>query len=225
MNINHCIIDSNTIIGLGLSGEYDTVTNNTFSHNPIGISDEGHQIPAFNYLIANNIIERNDTGIKLNYAFNDVYCNTICNNTTYGLYYNVLFGSNQNASNNYWCATDYASISSLIYDGYDNINLGLVTFTPFYLDSCRAPLGTFNFSAPAIECNLYPNPTQDQITLSLPNGIKEANIRIINLMGEKEYDGKVYHQQKLDVSQLKPGIHIMYIKVGSTFCMKRFCKE
>jgi PKD repeat protein len=37
---------------------------------------------------------------------------------------------------NYWCTTDSAIISSHIYDGYDNVSLGLLTFIPIDTSQC-----------------------------------------------------------------------------------------
>ncbi|MES2621463.1 MAG: T9SS type A sorting domain-containing protein, partial [Bacteroidota bacterium] len=66
----------------------------------------------------------------------NITCNKICNNTFYNLQHGRNFGSNSNISNNYWCTTDSALIASKIYDGYDNINFGLVSFIPVDTTQC-----------------------------------------------------------------------------------------
>ncbi len=66
--------------------------------------------------------------------------------------------TNTNAiAHNYWGTTDSTIIASHIYDGYDNINLGLLTFIPLdttncYLTGCNLQLTTTTSSATCGTC-------------------------------------------------------------------------
>jgi hypothetical protein len=135
--IKNCIINSNTNMGVNIFEEYDTITNCQIKFNNIGISTNTGWGES---TIIMNTIENNVIGIKSNNAGNQINCNKICNNTSYGFYNNVNIANS--ISNNYWCSTDSSIIASQIYDGYDNANLGLVTFMPIdtmqcYLTGCN----------------------------------------------------------------------------------------
>jgi hypothetical protein len=70
----------------------------------------------------------------------------------------VTFGGDIIIENNYWCATDSATISSHIYDGYDNLNLGLVHFMPIdttqcYLTGCNLNINSTAISATCDTCH------------------------------------------------------------------------
>src|ERR1035441_10575070 len=120
--IKNCVIDSNVIVGIVFNtSDYDSLINNEIKYNGIGL-----EIVESHCFINKNIIENNATGIKLETSIATIYCNKICNNTTYNLYYDVVSNSNINIPSNYWCSTDSATIHSMIYDGYTNISLGLV---------------------------------------------------------------------------------------------------
>ncbi len=129
-NIESCHVSNNSVVGLLQAG--DTVRDCVIDFNGIGFQDwEGHD---FN-VITNNRIENNTIGIKIELSASNrisiVSCNKICNNLTYNLYYNANFGGNASFANNYWCFNDSSQIANTIYDGYDNINLGLTDFRPF----------------------------------------------------------------------------------------------
>lgn len=75
-------------------------------------------------------ITGHDTGILFSGgsgAFN-VSNSNINNNTSYSLK-NMKTGAST-ATNNYWGTTDTATINSSIYDGLDDINYGIVNYTP-----------------------------------------------------------------------------------------------
>jgi hypothetical protein len=128
--ILNCMIDSNLVYGVY---SYGNVTNCQINNNNVGIYiyDSTHSI-------TRNFIENNNIGIELN-EHNNIYCNKICNNIQYNLKYTNA--SNFDVSNNYWCTLDSAAITMGIYDGYDDVNSGIITFMPIdtsqcYLDGC-----------------------------------------------------------------------------------------
>jgi hypothetical protein len=126
----NCIINSNSVTGAEMS-YYDSLYNCEIKFNGIGIEAGGY-MP----VIKNNIIDSNSVGIKQSVATASIYCNRICNNTTWDLQYVVAFGGNADVSNNYWCTSDSLSTTARIYDGYDNVNYGLADFMPIDTSNC-----------------------------------------------------------------------------------------
>jgi len=152
--VRNSIIDSNTLAGVFLWYYNDTVMNCNITHNEIGLADS-----TYGYgIISENVIENNTIGIKLQ-TIPTFYCNKICNNSNYDVYYGVSFGFNLSMPYNYWCTSDSATIASHIYDGYDNIDLALVNFMPIdtsqcYLTGCNLGLSA---SVTNATCDTCPN--------------------------------------------------------------------
>ena len=153
-------IDSNSVAGIMLYGylKGDTVFNCQITNNGIGILDTtcmgcygGPDV------IMNNIIENNGIGIRENTTLDTIFCNRICNSVSYNFYYNLDFNNNISIPSNYWCTSDSATVRAKIYDGYININKGLVHFMPIdtigcYLYTCSA---LFNLYADTIIPHQY----------------------------------------------------------------------
>ncbi|OFX44973.1 MAG: hypothetical protein A2046_14935, partial [Bacteroidetes bacterium GWA2_30_7] len=192
--IMNSIIDSNTIKGIYLWYYHDTIVNCQIRNNGIGIYDS---IYDNNNFIYRNIIENNFIGIKLKGSQENISCNKICNNTFYDLYSNVVSGSNCIVENNYWCTIDSISTTTRIYDGYDNINLGLISFMPLDTLQCylatQIPISEFqNFSI-----SIFPNPASENLTISLQTNISKTEIKIFNILGEIEYFSIVTNQKSI----------------------------
>src|ERR1035437_3374809 len=145
--VKNCIIDSNSYYGIMLSFyEDDSIINCQIKNNYFGITDSSNGSIAFVKIIQNHI-ENNNIGMNLGMTIGKAYCNKICNNSLYNLMYNYPSGTNIDCTNNYWCSNDSATIGSTIYDGYDNIALGLVIIGPIdtvgcYLNGCNLQLTT-----------------------------------------------------------------------------------
>ncbi|HYV93439.1 MAG TPA: T9SS type A sorting domain-containing protein [Chitinophagales bacterium] len=225
--VKNCIIDSNYIAGLTIN-DGDSIINNKIRYNPIGLTDS-MDVFFFDNIISKNIIENNDVGIKLFFSFNQVYCNKISNNTTYDLYYSVVFGSNLNAGNNYWSTFDSMATTAKIYDGYDNISLGLVNFMPLDSEQCYLQNGiaTNTISAvPVISLSIFPNPVSNNLTVTLPANILGTEIKIFNTLGELEYSSSAMAQTiDIDVSTLSRGVHIFQITAGNNISREKFIKQ
>jgi hypothetical protein len=127
-NIQNCIIDSNIVAGVKTYSS-DNIINCEINNNGIGLDNYGSN------QITMNVIEYNSTGIKNNASNSNIYCNKICYSTSYDLYYNVTF-NNTTITNNYWCTPDSLSTALVIYDGYDDASLGLVSFMPLDTSNC-----------------------------------------------------------------------------------------
>jgi hypothetical protein len=136
--VKNSAIDSNNV-GIFLdNGNTDSIINCEIKYNATGINST-----SYGSIVIKNVIESNTIGIHL-WSIATIYCNKICNNTLYHLQ-NEIPGTNVNISGNYWCTTDSATISSDIYDGYDNLSVSLLNFMPIdtsqcYLTGCNLQL-------------------------------------------------------------------------------------
>jgi hypothetical protein len=224
VSIKNCTIDSNYKVGLTIN-DGDTIFNNKIRYNPIGLTDSMN-VYYYDNVISKNTIENNGIGIKFFYSLNQLYCNKICNSTTYDLYYNVAFGSNLNAGNNYWCTSDSITTTAKIYDGYDNINLGLVNIIPLDTLQCYLGTGILTNLFRTVSFSIFPNPVSDYLIVALPINILMADIKIFNMLGEIEYSSISTSQKtKIDVSTLTSGIHIFQIATGDNIARQKFVKQ
>ncbi len=146
----HCIMDSNYVTGISLGNYIDSLINCEVKYNHgIGVSSNGPGV------ITKCDIEYNNLGVQLNYQ-PYIQCNKICNNITYDLKYGSTLNSNI-IIHNYWGTTDSAIIASHIWDGYDSVALGLLTFMPIdtqncYLTGCNLQLTTISINATCGTC-------------------------------------------------------------------------
>lgn len=160
-SIKNSTFDSNTEEAIYLEQNGNVVYNCDITNNGIGIENlYGENI------VTKNVIEDNDVGVLFSYFTGygiNMTCNKICN-TTYNVKYLETFGNNANIDSNYWCTADSAAIAAKIYDGYDNINLYLLDFTPIDTTNCYLSSG--------ITCSagfsLYPDPNTPQLWYAIP---------------------------------------------------------
>lgn len=183
--ISNCTFDSNTCALLDIYN--DTITNCVIKYNYVGINNSG--LIAGNDFITLNDISDNYIGIE---TYNDnIYCNIICNNTHYNIVAEMT--ANENARDNYWCLPDSAAIQASIYDGYQDVNLGLVFFTPFNSSPCAGtPTLVKELPAAVEEIKLYPDPNNGSFTVSISNYVSGVNtIDVYNMLGEKVYSSAI----------------------------------
>lgn len=167
--IKYSNIDSNNVAGIhddGMGGP-DSVMCCQIKYNGIGISISSW------YIVTQNVIEYDSIGIRI-YGYehdSSIYCNRICNNSAYDLEY---FGTNNiMLPNNYWCTTDSASTETVIYDGYDDISYGLVSFMPIDTLQCYLTTGiNFPIGSNINSFEIYPNPFSTEATIHTANIIK-----------------------------------------------------
>ncbi|MES2621107.1 MAG: T9SS type A sorting domain-containing protein [Bacteroidota bacterium] len=155
-SVRNSVISCNTVAGI-VEGEYsnivDTIFNCVIRNNPVGILDTFGS----GMFVSKCIIENNNIGLRLYASTNkNISCNKICN-SVWDVYCRTNFTNSLGMSNNYWCTTDSTIISSKIYDGYDNISLGLINFSPIDASQCYA-VGIVNptdtFQCQVNGCNL-----------------------------------------------------------------------
>ncbi len=223
--INNCTILYNTNEGIGMSatisGTADSIINCRIKFNGIGISTHYYIYPT---IISRNVIENDSIGILLNNSVDNIYCNKICNNTSYNLYYSVT-GGNVNIPNNYWCTSDFAQISSGIYDGYDNINLGLVNYQPIDTMQCYLTTSIEGNEVQPFNLIILPNPAFNYLIIVAPYRAFDAILKIYNLLGKLEYSSRIIGQKSyIDISTLSSGIHILEIADGNNGSRQKFIK-
>ncbi len=219
--IKNCTIDSNAI---GLCLAYaDSVMNCGIKYNDIGIMDSANMQPAGYNFISGNTIENNGIGIKA-VAPNNIVCNKICNNSIYDFYNKASL--NATISNNYWCTTDSTTIAAKIYDGYDNINLGLVSFMPLDTLQCYLSVGITDNGTQRFSTALFPNPASEQIAILLPAVVSVGKIKIISLVGEIKY-ARTFKGKKVmvNVSDLPAGLYIVEIITAGGISKQKFIKQ
>jgi hypothetical protein len=225
--LSHCIINNNTVQGVSIgmaTGAPDQVIDCEIKFNGKGVR-VGSSNAA---LITGCDIEYNTTGIEVSSAAANIYCNTICNNTSYGL--QMTISANFNADDNYWCTNDSTQIAAAIYDGYDNANFGLVTFLPTN-SNCNFSTAINELPPAGNNFTIFPNPATGSIQLTLNtkhNGAVECEI--MNVMGERVFQKEFQTsnsklQSTLDVSFLAKGIYLMRVGDGESWENKKLVIE
>jgi type IX secretion system substrate protein len=174
-----------------LSGGRGNLQNTIIMNNGVGVVAffEGF----FN--VSGNVIAQNDTGIILGMYSNSSpglgSNNVICSNYFYNLINNTPL--NIAVPGNCWCDTNSVTISQKIYDGYDNINLGLINFTPYLAcDTSSIPdaicpnisTGIATQAPENISSRIYPNPMCAYSVLKINEPVRNAEIIITNLTGQ-----------------------------------------
>jgi hypothetical protein len=212
--IKNSIIDSNAVEGVRLEfNGSDSLFNCEIKHNGIGVNDLSTHSPDYK-VITKNIIDSNSVGIKLGNYSTYIFCNRICSNTTYDLQYTVAFGSNTIVPNNYWCTPDSLSTTARIYDGYDNISLGLVNFMPIDTTQCYLLLSLNNFSDNSHDeiftSTLFPNPFTTHATIKFPSAIHSATFRLYNLYGQliTETSGITGESFRINAEGFRSGVYV-----------------
>ncbi len=175
------------------------------------------------YNVSGNTIAKNDTGIVLGmYDYSSPGIGT--NNTICGNYvYNVVNSTPLNIAipNNCWCDTDPTTISQKIYDGYDNISLGVINYTPYMAcdasampADCQSTLTGIEqpVADKADEVSIFPNPFSSQAFITFSKEQKNATICIMDVLGNviktTIFTGK---QFIVDKGELLNGIYIVQI--------------
>lgn len=217
----NCVVDSNSIYGITYdNGGVDTIKDCKIRYNETGIDIRYGTI-----LITKNKIENNNIGMVLgqNPYPQTIICNKLCMNKIYDLRYESKIGP-INIAYNYWCTTDSAEISKRIYDGYDDINLNLVTFLPLDKENCHVPDGVTEQSSENL-FNVFPNPANGFFTIEMQEPVK-AIISILDGYGNLVYSCILGEQTKtLDVSHFASGMYIIQVETEHFISRRKFIRE
>ncbi|MEN8228909.1 MAG: T9SS type A sorting domain-containing protein, partial [Bacteroidota bacterium] len=116
---------------------------------------------------------------------------------------------------------------ALLTAGHDGLPIGNLNWDPALRAKYRAPhepaLGLKEVYSP--EFSLYPNPAQDMLTISSPEGIE--CIEIYTITGTKQINQTVSGNSTLqvDVSTLPEGVYIMRITSKRGSASKKLIKH
>jgi hypothetical protein len=232
--ISNCTFDSN-YYALYFPG-VDTIRNCTITHNNTGITDGSNIISNIitnNQIgistksggtIALNTISDNTIGIETAHA--TISCNTLCNNSQYTIIQTDPLTST--ARNNYWCLTDSAQIQATIYDGYNNVSLGILPFLPFDTVACTSiPASILAVTENTNSILIYPNPVKDELSITLHANI-DGIATITNVLGQDVYTtkltGNTGSTQKINTSGLTEGVYLLKIESNGQVLTKKVLK-
>lgn len=209
--IQNCDFTGNTEIGLkGWRGE---ISNCSMTDNNIGISFSMQGNP----IISNNNISNNLIGFRItgNVPTAEISNNYICNNTEFNIKNTIP--DNVNFANNCWCLNDTDSIKATIYDGYNDVTVGLVNYMPFKNDCNNTGINSGLLDISKIK--VFPNPTSNTINLELGN---KSNIMIFDFTGKKIYQmNSTSSNSKINVSNFLSGIYLVKIENSNYTVTKR----
>ncbi len=160
-----CVFQNSGVTGADVGGQC-SFTLCTFLNNPTGVAAQtGQQTYLDRCGMVNNgvgvrgcdLIRRcsiynNVKGIQVN-GSPTIECSDIYSNTTYNL--EMLSSTSVSAPNNWWGTTTASTIDAGIRDGFDQVGLGFLTYTPNLANfeattttcACTAP--TFTLQPPA----------------------------------------------------------------------------
>jgi hypothetical protein len=210
--VENCTFRNNTKYGLF---PYGIVKGCHFENNLLGVYSPFYN--SENDTFINNVVINNVTGIQMGTYFNGYITftgNKICNNTLYNVE-RLEFDNAANLADNCWCSTDSAYIESKIKDAKDDINLALVTFSPFDKSgTCIGPVTEIENKPAAnayVNVTLSPNPAQDLITLK---GLhSDAFLQLVSQEGHivKTSFCAKYQEATIPLSELKSGIYAVLL--------------
>lgn len=181
--------------GTGAGGFRCSITGCTFSYNWVGLD-----IKLFTQnVLQNNTFTYNNTGLLVRGDATSpasVSGNTICANT----YMNIENTDNINIDfrNNCWCSDDSAGIAAYIMDGYDNVNLGLLNYSPW--TQCALTTDDLQQEDPV---SVFPNPAVNELQLS------ETVSRVVVYDAAGKEILSTINTDHVDVSALAPGIYVI----------------
>ena len=120
-------------------------------------------------------------------------------------------------------------VISIPYGTIDGANYNRIAIRGDFdiVDTCGAILisNTTSLKKEVIEISIYPNPTQNQLTLSTAKPLDE--IRIYNQLGQliKQESRISSNQVSIDVSGFSSGIYVVQVRQGAVWQSERFVKE
>ncbi len=72
---------------------------------------------------------------------------------------------------------------------------------------------------------IYPNPVSGDLTIKYSGNFEEVKFKIVNLVGQVIYDGKLVDKTIVDTSSFTPGLYFIKFDVGNTFEFKKVIKN
>jgi len=198
--IDSCIIINNNL-GVRITG--GTITNSNISNNVIGIITQhsSYVYDSIEYYIP-------------------IRKNKICNNITYNIKNDNNF--NKDITQNCFCTSDSTIIEDKLYDGYDDINLGLFNYD-IYDTACQIiiqsiyKVGTNPTSisnlAGEYKVSIFPNPFSTETILKADDFFTNGTLTAYSVGGQKVKEIKNISGQKyiFNRENLSSGIYFLHI--------------
>lgn len=153
-----------------------------------------------NMKFTNCEFSKNKIGIELSYPIgftNQVTNSVFCEND---IDIKHLYSYNFDLSNNCWCSND-SFPNEGIYDAYDNLALGIVSFLP-YSSSCGTSAYITSSHYTPIGIDIYPNPFHEIFTVNLGRDFKPTELFIRTL------DNKLLHHAILNQQHTQINIDV-----------------
>ena len=215
---NNGLIDSCIFIGnteAVINTTYLTVSNSSFNNNVTALQ------VGFGSLVNECLIEQNQTGVALGpISFGQpmpiIENNIICSNELYNI--DNRTDLNIFIPTNCFCITDSTEIEAKIFDGYDDISKGLISYAIFDT-SCSNVLRVINKSGEITSLienetpetiSIFPNPVIDQFTISNNNSM--SDYKLITMDGKEVlHDGLGSGNTHINISHLKSGIYFLVL--------------
>lgn len=188
-NANNGLIDScdftNNVEGV-INTNYLTVSNSNFNANSTALQ------VGFGTQVNDCDIENNVTGVALGpISFGQPTPTIINNRICYNQLYNIDNRTDINmfVPTNCFCTQDSTEIEAKIFDGYDDITKGLISYAIFdstctnvlkYVNKDGGVASLNNTENPR-ELHFYPNPVNDQLTIE--NSGNYNNYQILSMEG------------------------------------------
>ena len=207
--------------------------NTIIENNGIGVKSffEG-------YNIQNCKILNNDIGLQLG-SYSNYYLptknNNICNNRIYNV--ENLDDINKDITKNCWCTSDSAEIESKLYDGYDNIYVGLLNYS-IYDSTCineltqviKIVLDVEDFRNISTNYKLeqnYPNPFNPSTKISWQSPVSGwQTLKVYDILGKEvatlvdeyrdagNYEVDFPSVETLHATSLPSGVYFYQLKSG-----------
>ncbi len=215
----------NSVNGIYFKG-YPISISSPFSNNIIKSNGNGIYCKDFQGIITNNVISNNEIGIwnAQGTKPSNLLINLNCfNNKTLNL--KQLRTDNINATDNWWGTTDSIIIASLIYDFYDDFDLGKVLIFPILNTSNCLSIIDISESINTFEkfqIILHPNPSKGKFTINFNDKI--YSIIIYNLYGEIIYtipNSCLQTSNEIDISDFQKGIYLIRVNQKDKFQIEK----
>lgn len=230
VNANNGILDSCTFTNNGEGVVYTTdfeIKNSLFNTNKTALQ------VGWGTTVSNCEIRNNETGVALGpIGFGQpapiIENNEICYNSKFNI--DNRTDLNLSIPTNCFCSTDSTIIEAKIFDGYDDITKGLISYA-IYNANCSSIASmvnktgfiTSNNEIPEIKISFFPNPVVNNLTVNNENA---QHVEIIDLQGKLVLLSKLKDGYNLiDITYIPQGIYFLrFSGTGNEMMYKRIVK-
>lgn len=185
-----------------------------FTNNHVGFT-----INSGNVNLSHSYISKNDIGIEIRDFFGStissgVTSNQICDNDTFNV--RVKGRNSVNLSGNCWCGT-ISEIDESIYDANDDVELGILTYTPF-AKNCELLVNTQNPKLSSTSKLI--NTVGDIFVVDT----KEVfNFNVMSSSGQLIKQGE--SNRSIDLSELKRGVYFLQVFSDGNMFKEKIIKQ